>query len=260
MRVIVTRPVREAARWVATLRQQGLDALALPLITIGPAPDAEPLQAAWESLERFSALMFVSVPAVQQFFAVAAPGVLCAWQRGEIPVRAWAPGPGTREALLAAGVPAQYVDAPPTNAAQFDSETLWQQVVSQVGVGSVILMVRGADGRGEGAGREWLAARLRAAGARVENLSAYVRSAAPLDAQQIALARQAATGDSVWLFSSSEALSHLRDALPGQSWTKARAIATHPRIAVALQGAGFGVVCQSRPDLGDIVAALESFQ
>ena len=45
----------------------------------------------------------------------------------------------------------------------------------------------------------------------------------------------------------------------GASWDRARAIATHPRIAHAARRAGFGVVCESRPSVEAVVAALESF-
>ncbi|MGE3348297.1 MAG: uroporphyrinogen-III synthase, partial [Ramlibacter sp.] len=40
---------------------------------------------------------------------------------------------------------------------------------------------------------------------------------------------------------------------------RARAVATHPRIAQAAREAGFGVVCESRPALADVVASIESF-
>ena len=39
LRVLVTRPVQEAGRWVTGLHAAGLDALALPLIAIEPAGD-----------------------------------------------------------------------------------------------------------------------------------------------------------------------------------------------------------------------------
>ena len=38
-RAIVTRPAKEAQLWVADLRALGVDAVALPLITIGPVAD-----------------------------------------------------------------------------------------------------------------------------------------------------------------------------------------------------------------------------
>jgi uroporphyrinogen-III synthase len=64
----------------------------------------------------------------------------------------------------------------------------------------------------------------------------------------------------VWLFSSSEAVANLQSLLPDQSWQQARAVATHPRIAQAARTAGFGVVCESRPILGAVVASIESLQ
>ena len=38
MRIIVTRPEREALAWAEQLQARGFDAVALPLIAIGPAP------------------------------------------------------------------------------------------------------------------------------------------------------------------------------------------------------------------------------
>jgi uroporphyrinogen-III synthase len=62
----------------------------------------------------------------------------------------------------------------------------------------------------------------------------------------------------VWLFSSSEAVAHLRSLAPGQSWSRACALATHPRIAQAARAAGFGVVCESRPTMAELIASIES--
>jgi len=60
--------------------------------------------------------------------------------------RAWAPGPGTARALQQAGWPAARLDSPPTEAAQFDSEALWQRVAPQVRPGARVLI--GARARG----------------------------------------------------------------------------------------------------------------
>lgn len=260
MRVILTRPAHEGRRWEALLRGAGLEVESLPLIELAPVPDAAPVQAAWRALAGYGALMFVSRSAVEHFFAQQPADAVAPWLAGALQPRAWAPGPGTRQALRAAGVPEGLVDAPAADSAQFDSEALWQQVAGQVRDGMRVLLVRGAGADGESAGREWLSERLARAGARVEAIAAYVRAAPVLDASQRALAQAAAADGSVWIFSSSEALRNLLRALPGQPWSGARAIATHPRIAQALEAAGFAVVCGSRPAESDILAALESFR
>jgi len=159
--------------------------------------------------------------------------------------------------LQHAGVAAHAIDAPDAQSGQFDSEALWQQVHARVPAGACVLIVRGGDG-GASAGRDWLAHQLAGAGAQVETVAAYERRVPVLEAQQLALAQQAAQDGSVWLFSSSQAIRHLAQLLPAQYWGRARAVATHPRIAQTAREAGFGVVCESRPTLDDVVASIES--
>ncbi len=255
MRVLVSRPESEARRWIDELRGHGFDALSLPLIVIAPPSDLEALNAAWRDMRHLLAVMFVSGNAVRHFFAQAP--ARARWPAG---LRAWATGRGTREALVEAGVGLPSIDSPPADALQFDSETLWGQVAGQVAAGDRILIVRGGDSGGASSGREWLADQLSAAGARVDTVVAYLRRAPDLDRGQLLLAHQAATDGSVWLFSSSQAISHLQQMLPQQGWSRARAVATHPRIAQAARQAGFGVVCESRPAVDAVVAALESFE
>jgi uroporphyrinogen-III synthase len=255
MRVIVTRPESEAGRWVDALRERGIDARSLPLMGIAPVAEPSALQAAWRSLPQMRAAMFVSGNAARHFFAQAPDGL--AWPA---PTRAWAPGPGTRQALLESGVDAALIDAPPSTAAQFDSETLWQQVAAQVRPGDRVLIVRGGDAAGTSSGRDWLADQLAAVGAQVDMVVAYRRHAPEFtEAQRREAAEAAAAGDP-WLFSSSQAIAHLCLAMPGQDWSRARAVATHARIADAARKAGFGVVCESRPAMDAVVAALESFR
>lgn len=271
MRVIVTRPAREAAQWVQELSQQGVQAQALPLIQVGPVPELAPLQAAWRQLPAFAAVMFVSANAAEQFFAAkpASASTSAFTAEGALQPRAWATGPGTTAALLRAGVAPAVLDAPPADAAQFDSEALWARVSHQVQAGSRVLIVRGRDAVAAGAadtfapdaagvGRDWLAQRLQQAGARVEWVVAYQRTAPVWLAPERALAQQAASDGSVWLFSSTQAVTHLLALLPGQVWTAARAVATHARIAQALRNAGFGTVTESRPTLRDVMASIES--
>lgn len=255
MRVIVTRPESEGRRWGRHLRERGFDALELPLIAILPAPQPAALESAWLGLAEMRAAMFVSGAAVGHFFARRPAQAL--WPRA---TRAWATGTGTRQALLDAGVEAASVDAPHAGAAQFDSEALWQVVAGQVRPGERVLIVRGAEQGRDGTGRDWLAECLLASGVQVQSVIAYLRAAPHFSPEQMTQARRGADAGSVWLFSSSQAIAHLQALLPGQDWSKAGAVATHPRIAHTAREAGFGVVCESRPTEEAVTAALESFQ
>lgn len=248
--ILVTRPAREAHSWVRMLEARGLQAQALPLIDIAPAPDARALEQARDRLAGFQAVMFVSANAVDGFL-----GDHLAWPPGP---RCWATGPGTRDALLRGGVPAPQVDAPAADAMQFDSERLWEQVRGQARPGVRVLIVRGGDAQGQLAGRPWLAGQLAGAGVAVEQVVSYVRRLPSLDAAQQAFARSAAKGQGWWLFSSSEALDNLQQLLPGQDWSAARALCTHPRIAHAARAMGFGTVAEARPSLDDVAAFLQS--
>lgn len=251
--VIVTRPVREAVRWVSELRAAGLEAVAVPLIAIEPLGDAAELEATRRRLSDYEALMFVSAAAAEHFFR--AGGALASVPRQ----RFWATGPGTRGALQEAGVPAAAIDAPPADAEQFDSEALWAQVQPQVRPGARVLIVRGGDASGEPSGRDWLAREIAAAGGVCDTVVAYRRLAPSLSADERRVAAEGADGRAIWLFSSSEAIANLCRALPTTHWTSARAIATHARIAEAARHAGFGTVRVSSPGLAALVASIESF-
>ena len=280
-RVIVTRPAHDAQAWILRLEQSGFKAQALPLIEIAAVSDPgdrSRVQQAWKTLNDLRACMFVSGNAVEHFFG-SFQGSKTAFDQSkhersatkniaqEIPVhvRFLAPGPGTAAALLAAGVPASQIDAPAPDAAQFDSESLWQVVGQRDWQAARVLIVRGkgeASEGGGGTGRDWLAQQWRAAGSTVDLVSSYERRAPQLTSVQIDVAKAASQDRSVWLFSSSEAVANLTQqaGLNGVNWQSARAIATHPRIqAVALQS-GWGVVQLSRPALPDIVQALASIE
>ena len=263
-RVIVTRPEREAQAWVHDLAAAGLDAQALPLMDIRPVADTSALQTAWQHLGDYAAVMFVSANAVQGFFAARPASAQSFGVADAIKTRAWATGPGTAAALQGAGMALACVDSPESDAAQFDSEALWGRVGATLQRGARVLIVRGSDGpksqAAEGVGRDWLAKQIVEAGALVDKVVSYQRVRPVLDAAQMQLAREAAADGSVWLFSSSEALAHLRASLPAQDWRGARAVATHARIAEAVRQAGFGRVVESRPALDYILGSIESMR
>lgn len=272
MRVVVTRPEREAHVWAAALAQHRLDALVLPLVVILPV-DGEGIRTAWEATPDYRALMFVSGAAVEHFFAYAPPASDGPGACSDQP-RFWVPGPGSAAALLRHGVDPSRIDSPPDDSGQFDSEALWKRVSAQVRAGDRVLLVRGRDAAGEenaaagsagsgrlaartGMGRDWLAQQLAQAGVHLGYVVAYERHLPSLDPQQTAQAQVAAADGSIWLFTTAQAVANLRHCLPEQEWSSARALATHPRIAAAARAAGFGVVWESRPSVGDVVASIE---
>lgn len=246
---LVTRPEPQAAEWVSKLRAQGVNAAALPLLAIAPAPDARPLAALWPALAAGDAVMFVSPNAAAH--GLAARPADWSWPAG---VLAAATGPGTVAALKAHGVPEGAILCPPADAAQFDSEHLWPVLAAQPWAGRRVWVLRGEGGR------DWLSVRWAEAGAQVQRLQAYGRQAPVWTPAQQALASQAlARPDAhVWLLSSSEALGHLPGLVPGAPWATARAVASHPRIADRARALGFGQVRCVPPKLPDVVVALRS--
>ncbi len=267
-RLIVTRPAAEAAGWVDALRAQGWPAQALPLIHIAEPQDpctAQALHHARAHWAEMDALMFVSGAAVSHFFA----HDLAPVPPGGTHTRFWAPGPGTArllaQALARLGMAADRIDTPPTDAAQFDSESLWPVVAPQLQTGRRIGVVRGVSVdalatqpvQPAGTGRDWLIRQCEAAGAEVQACVAYERRAPAWTDDARALAQQAQAADSVWLFSSSEALDHLQAAEPACDWSRAAALVTHPRIAARARAAGFGRVAETRPALPDVLRTLE---
>lgn len=254
-RVMVTRPVREALVWADGLQARGVASEAFPLIEIVALPDPSALEQAWLGVPRHLAVMFVSANAVRFFMSARPAG----WSfQG---CRAWSTGPGTRAALLATGWPEELVDSPDETAMQFDSEALWALVEPRVkaavqsagrtdsgqdGANSTtrpsVLIVRGADAQGHMAGRDWLAVQMAAAGLDVWQTVAYMRQPPRLTAAQQSRARQAMSDGSRWLFSSSEAALFLHQACPGLPIDRAKALATHPRIAQSLKQSGWSCV------------------
>jgi uroporphyrinogen-III synthase len=228
-RLIVTRPQAQALPWVQALRAQGVDAVALALIAIEPVGDPAPLHAAWAALHRLDWVMFVSANAVERFFAERPVGA--EWPPA---LRAGSPGPGTRLALQAAGVTA--IDEP--SPGQADSEGLWATVAGRDWANRRVCVVRGEDGR------DWLADRLRAAGAQVSFVAAYRRAVPQLDeaAGRVLAAAVAAPSAHAFAFGSSEAVARLRQLCPAADWSASCALAGHPRIAQAARAAGFGLV------------------
>jgi uroporphyrinogen-III synthase len=246
MRLLVTRPRPQATRWVEALRGQGVDAQALPLIDIAPAPDEAAVGAQWPLLPDTDLVFFASPNAVERFFA--ARPAASAWPDG---LPAATPGPGSAQALRNAGV--ERVIEPDLAGGRFDSEALWSRLEGSPWRGARVLVVRG-DG-----GREWLADRLRSRGAQVRFVQAYARAVPVPTVEEQRLMNDAigAPYEHVWHFSSAQAIDHLERLAPGTDWSHARAVASHPRIAWRAGACGFGVVHEASPTVRAVVAALQ---
>jgi uroporphyrinogen-III synthase len=271
--VLVVRPRAQAAAWVDELRALGVDAHALPLIEILDAPEPARVAESFAEVARLSSiideasadarstdddstrplLVFVSPNAVAGFFAAASASTstVPAW-----PAEAWAAatGPGTVAALRAAGVPAHRIVAPPADAAQFDSEALWQRIASWRWAARPVWLVRGNGGR------DWLGARMRERGADVRVLQSYARAAPDLaEGERARLAAAIAEPARwIWMFSSSEAIDHLVALAPRADWRAGRAFASHPRIAERARAAGFGEVAVIVASPAAVAATLAS--
>lgn len=256
--VLVTRPQPQADDWVARLQALGLRAVALPLLGIEAPADLAPVRAAWAWLAADpgavdppalpAVVMFVSPSAVERFFLL--KPAHAPWPPGVI---AAGTGPGTRRALLAAGVPDAAVLTPDDDAAVFDSEALWAVLRGRVTwAGRAVLVVRGEGGR------DWLAETLRQQGAQLHFVEAYRRTLPVPDAAGRAVLRQALRqpASCCWLLSSSEAVGHLPALAPAADWTSATALATHPRIAEAARRLGFGRVMEVSPSPEAVAKAL----
>lgn len=229
--LVLTRPAAQQAAWQEALTALGVTVVGWPMIDIAPAHDPKSLTRAWHRLPDVDLVFFASPNAVAAVMAACPPGKV--W-----PDRAWAAcvGPGSAEALRAAGVPSHKVLSPPSNGAQFDSEALWP-ILQRLApwAGKAVLLLRGQGGR------EWLADRLRADGAFVEAEAVYQRQCPRPNAEQAAILQtlMAAQPEPLWLLSSSEAVSHwqtLAGPLPPLP-----VLATHPRIAAAARAAGLRV-------------------
>jgi uroporphyrinogen-III synthase len=241
--LIVTRPRPQCAAWLARLAELHVTAVALPLIEILPARDPASVAAAWAGLPAVDLAVFVSPNAVEQFFRHADRP----WPAHTL---AACVGPGSAQALIERGVPAELIVQPAADAQSLDSEHLWQQLSPRrAWAGTRALLLRG-DG-----GREWLAEQLTVAGAQVDAVTTYHRAGPRFDTVERALldAICAEPGAYVWLFSSAEAVGYLQSiGLAGH-----RAIATHPRIAETARAAGFAPVVLARPAPEAVTRALK---
>lgn len=297
---VLTRPAGQSAALAARLNAAGIETIEFPLIEIVALAPGEraPLSAALAGLERYALVVFVSPNAVEHALAQLAalpkaaeprePATEPAPHEALPPPQSWPPsvpvavvGPGSVAALARHGIAApgyrviapagDDADAPPR---QYDSEALYAALETAFATpsaepggtpgapdwrGKRVLIVRG-DG-----GREWLADRLREAGAEIDTVTAYRRrvpepSIAAWQRIHALLSEPQRARTHGWLLTSSEGVrnllslaeSHLHPTERG-ALAKAACVVPHARIAEAARAAGFDRITQSGADEEEIV-------
>ena len=160
-RVLVTRAREQSESLAQALREAGAAAIELPMISIQPPPDLEPLRAAIRSLHAYNFLVFTSQNGVATFFTELA--AIGGDSRALGGLRVAAIGPGTAEALVPFGIKPDVI---PDN---FRGEALAEAIMAAVGSmsGVRVLLPRAA------VARDVLPDTLRAAGAQVDVITAY---------------------------------------------------------------------------------------
>ncbi|MEX3956997.1 fused uroporphyrinogen-III synthase HemD/membrane protein HemX [Trinickia sp. EG282A] len=291
---VLTRPAGQSAGLAARLARDGMAVLEFPLIAISAVEDDAPLRAALAALEQYGLVVFVSPNAIDHALA----RLDGAWPRG-IPVGAV--GPGSIAALARHGIatPVYEVLCPrgadrgdagssggehdfgalpgddtaasagqangsagAEEGTRFDSEALWASLMARFGEhgfdGRRVLIVRG-DG-----GREWLADRLREAGAEVDYVAAYRRVVPQPSSEAWSRIRALLAGTPhAWLLTSSEgvrnlavlARAHLTET-ERAALARAPFVVPHPRIAETARELGFDRITPSGPGDERIATAL----
>ena len=241
--ILITRPARQAAGFARQVAAIGGYPIIFPAIVILPPDDRTALDRAQRELARYDFAVFVSANAVE--YGVGDPA---AWPAGVI---AFAPGPGTANALAALGI--GNVRQPTTT---MDSEGLLALPEFAAVAGKRVLIFRG------GGGRELLGETLAARGAIVDTVDCYRRSRPEANAAGLEEALGTGRIDAVTL-TSSEGIDNLWALLGRAARERLAATPTfvpHPRIAARADELGFARVTVTPPaDAGLLAALLEYF-
>jgi uroporphyrinogen-III synthase len=240
--ILVTRPARQAAGFASRVAALGGRPLVFPAIVILPPLDSAPLARVHAALDDYDYAVFVSANAVEY-------GVP---DRNRWPERlvAFAPGPGTAQALADVGIANVRVPS-----ASFDSEGLLALgEFADVSGRRVIVF------RGEG-GRDQLGDTLRARGAVVDYVACYRRAKPQGGTAGLAEAFAERRIDAVTITSSEglDNLWHSVDDATRRSWRACPTFVPHPRIAARARALGLDAVETAGSDAGLVAGLLEWF-
>ena len=160
VKVLLTRPRELISTLASMLRQEGAEVLELPAIRTVPGSDMTALRAAMDRLAagEYAWLVFTSPSGVRIFFEEL-------FSYGDIrslgSVKLAAIGQGTKKALAGYGLRTDFMPS------VYDGDTLGAELAEKLAPGDRVLIPRAAIGNAE------LPARLRAAGAAVDDIATY---------------------------------------------------------------------------------------
>lgn len=207
LRVIVTRPLKQAEAWCEKLRELGACTAMVPVLALQPVTEAEQVQAIKNvvlDFDLYQKAIFVSQNAVD--FAL--QWLEDYWPQLPHGIRYFAVGDATARSLQAYGVQVSALSAASNGA--MNSESLLQVPELQQVSGEKIVIFRGCGGRGQ------MADVLRERGASVSYCELYERVIPALAAQDMCIAFGS---DEVWdtpqviALHSGESLQHFRQVL-----------------------------------------------
>jgi len=238
--ILITRPARQAGGFAQKVAVLGGTPVIFPAIVILPPCDPAPLARAHAALPEYDFAIFISANAVEY----GAPDP----RKWPARLVAFAPGPGTAEALAAVGIGGALIPA-----TTFDSGGLLALPELSDAHGKRVLIFRG-DG-----GREHLGETLRARGAAVDYVACYRRAQPESGAAGLAEAFREGRVHAVTI-TSSEGLDNLwalADEATRTRWRACPTFVPHPRIAAHARDLGLAVSETAGGDAGLIAGLLE---
>ena len=240
--ILVTRPARQAEGIATRIAVLGGRPIVFPAIAILPPDDRAPLDRVHAALATYDYAVFVSANAVEY----GAPDR----RRWPATLLAFAPGPGTADALVDVGIGGARIPA-----TTFDSEGLLALPELADPRGRRVIIFRG-DG-----GREHLGDTLRERGATVDYVACYRRAKPESGAAGLDAAFAERRVDAVTI-TSSEGLDNLWQLVAEPTCIAWRALPTfvpHPRIAARAGELGLHALETRGGDAGLIAGLLEWF-
>jgi uroporphyrinogen III methyltransferase/synthase len=220
-RVLLTRPMDQAAALCERLTQLGADVLVQPAIRISDPPDWGPVDRALSQLDRYDWLVFSSSNGVRYLLHRLLAGGKDLRQLGRLKLAAI--GPGTAEELARFHLQADLIPA------VYRAEALAEALAEQA-PGRRFLLARASRGR------EVLARQLSAAGGSVEQIVVYSSDDVVEPDPDVAAALSAGRID--WITVTSSSIARALAVMFGDELRRARLLSISPVTSEALRQSG----------------------